>query len=392
MHIARLYSNTLGQAIDKIYTYEKFFPIPIEKFIVFAPFSKPSKCYSYWREVLSLIYPPLEQHGIKILQVGQQGEQPLPFCLHAQGETTWGQLEYLVKHSQLVLSTDSISSHLAGAYNKPLVVLISNNFKECVKPLFGDSNRHIILEPDRTKKLPSFILDEGPIKQIDEIKPEDIASSVLKLLNIEWNYPYKTIKLGLYYTQLLLELVPNQNVNPREFNTDSIIVRMDYLFDERILAQQLSICKCVIVTNRPIRTELLSRFSSRIAEIIVEITEHLPPSFVDTIRRLGIKYRMISKLSADELNKLKLGFIDFGLIIPIDTTPFTEINLDELSSIYYKSSRFLLSSGQIYQSKYDWINHRPILSFEPTLQPLTPNNLVDLWPDKDYYGFFKKTK
>ena len=145
MNIAKLYSLASGQKIGKVWTLEKYYPIPFDNFIVIQPYSKLSKCYGFWPDVLTLIAPILEKNGIKILQCGDKNEPGLNYCYHTQGATSWGNLEYLVSKSRLVLTTDSISSHLAGHFNKPLVVLISNNFKSCIGPYFGDKTKQIIL-------------------------------------------------------------------------------------------------------------------------------------------------------------------------------------------------------------------------------------------------------
>jgi len=149
MNIAELYSLSSGQKINKIHTCEKYFPIPSENFIVIQPWTKQSKCYDNWAETISILLPYLRKNNIQIIQVGAANEAPLQHCIYTQGQTSWGQLQYIISKAKLVLSCDSISSHLAGHYNKPLIVLISNNFKECVSPYFGDKSKQII--PNITK-------------------------------------------------------------------------------------------------------------------------------------------------------------------------------------------------------------------------------------------------
>ena len=234
MKLVENYALQVGQKIDKMWTLEKYFPLPFNDFIIVTPFSKPSKNYSYWVEVLSLIHPIFEKNNIKILQCGGKDEPSLPFCVNLQGQTNWGQLQYLISKSKLVLSTDTAAAHLAGHYNKPLVVLISNNFKECVSPYFGDKEKQVIFEPDRSTKNPSFTLDEGENKQINEIKPEDIVKAVFKLLNIDFDYPYKTLQIGRAYNARTIESVPDQIVDFSKLGVNSLIIRMDYLFNEQM--------------------------------------------------------------------------------------------------------------------------------------------------------------
>ena len=66
MHLIQAYSLTAGQKIDKIHTNEKFFALPFDYYILIQPWSKNSKNYSLFSEVLNLIFPLLEKTGLKI--------------------------------------------------------------------------------------------------------------------------------------------------------------------------------------------------------------------------------------------------------------------------------------------------------------------------------------
>ena len=59
MHLIEQYALSCGAKINKPYIREKYFPIPANNYITFSPQSKPSKNYDYWKEVLSMIVPPL---------------------------------------------------------------------------------------------------------------------------------------------------------------------------------------------------------------------------------------------------------------------------------------------------------------------------------------------
>lgn len=389
MQLIENYALQLGQKIDKIYTLEKYYPIIFDKFIVFSPFSKPSKNYDNWSEVLSLIYPILEKNNIKILQVGSNNETPLPYCYNTQGTTNWGQLQFLISKSQLVLSTDSASAHLAGHYNKNLVVLISNNFSQCVSPYFGDKCKQIILEPDRTTKNPSFMLDEGVNKQVNEIKPEIIASSVCKLLDLEFNYAYKSVFIGANYQNRQIEMVPDYVINISNLGIQQMIVRMDYLFNEDNLFGQLNHCKCSIVTDRPINLQLLKRCRPNIVEIIYNLKSdpELNLDFCKSISELKIPLRLMSFLEEKEINKYKFDLIDIG-IIQKRNNKIPE-NLD-LKNLYSKSNRFILSRQKVYSSRYHYINDLPIERLESTLQPIIDMNLEILWEDLEYLYLLEK--
>lgn len=393
MNLAELYSLTSGQKLDKIHTFEKYYPLPFDNYIILQPFSKASKNYDYIEEVISLILPELEKNNIKIVQVGGPNERPLNGCYHTQGNTSWGQLQYLISKSKLVLSTDSVSSHLAGHYNKSLVVLISNNFKECISPYYGDKSKQIILEPDRTKKNPSFMLDEGPIKQINEIYPETIAKSVLNLLNINFEYPYKTLKIGPAYHQKLIESSCSDVINTQQLGVQNIILRLDYNYNLPVLINQLNITKCIIFTDKSIPNDILKQYRPNIQEIIYEIKEDNDPGFVKNLLNNKIPYKLYSKLPIEKLNPIKLSYLDNPQIIWHKEYKMPEeLKNKDIGSgqIWYKSNKFLLSGGKIYQSFYDLQNNRPIPSFVNIPQQIIKENLEDLWPEIDNVLFLEK--
>lgn len=391
MNLAELYSLSSGQKLDKIYTFEKFFPGLPDNYIVIQPWSKPSKNYDAWEEVLSIILPYLQKEGIKIIQVGAKDEKPLNFCQHLMGQTNWGQLEYVISKAKLVLTSDSISSHLAGHYNLPLVCLISNNLKECVSPYFGDKSKQIILEPNRTNKNPSFMLDEGPNKQINEIFPEEIAKSVLKLLNIEFNYPYKTILLGKQFQNRIIESDCTAPVNVQQMGLQNILMRLDYSYNLNVLVQQASLGKISIVTDKIIPTDLLSQIRPQIVEILYEIKSDSDPNFCKTLQELKIPYRLYSKLNDEQLNPLKLNYLDYPIIGRVNTTMPPELKDKKIENLFIKGSKFIISSRGLFPSYWSYKCNKPIPDFNAPPQQLIDINVEYLFQDIDYLMFLEKS-
>ena len=394
MKLLETYSLISGQKIDKIHTNEKFFAIPFEKYIVFAPFSKQSKNYSYWFEVLSSIGPVLEKNGIRIVQVGAANEEKMPFCYHTQGTTNWGQLQYLISKSILVLSTDTAAAHLAGHYNKPLVDLISNNFSACVRPFYGDSNNQIIIEPDRTNKNPTFQLDEGDNKQIDEIKPESIIYAVLKLLGVDLEVQYLTLYIGREYKYRIIESYPDTPINISNLGIQALIVRMDFNFNEPVLFQQLQHCKCSIVTDQPINPELLSAARANIVEVVYNIKDSPIPNahFCKLLFDLKIPCRLVSWMTEDKINPYKIDFMNWGIICEKTVNPIPAIKPEDIKSgnVFFKSRRYLLGRTKIYQTYSSFIDDNSIADLSPTMELVTEQNFERLLIEQDNLYFLKK--
>lgn len=379
-----------GSKIDKPFILEKFHPLPIDKYITFHPFTKGAKNYDLYEDLIGLIHPILAQNGITIVQVGTQGDRPFNGCLNIVGQTNLGQLAYVIKNSLLHFGADSLPVHLSGHYDVPIVALYSNNYKECVGPYWGTKEKQILLEPDRNGAKPNFSLDEHP-KTINRIKPEVIAQSICKLLNLPFSYPFETLFQGDYYHNKLVEMVPDSNINIQGLGIDGIIVRMDFLFNEQILANQLNICPCSITTNKPISIELLSNLRPRIRELIYIIDENHSPEFVEKINKLAINYHLVTYLDDEKLNPIKLDYLDYKIIHQKRIfDPYSNKILKNVfwPNLYYKSSKFILSEGKVYPSYCAWLNKTPIPSISPVENPIIDSQ--DFWKESDNFMFLKK--
>lgn len=385
MNLLELYSLTSGQTIKTIDILPKFYPLDIDKYVIFHPFTKSSKSYSYWQDVVDIILPILQKEGISLVQVGLASEQYIPGCIDLRGKTTINQCVYLCSKALLGLLCDSFISHLAGHYDIPRVILISNNYSSCVSPFFGDKNKQIILEPDRTKRKPSFALDEPYPKQINEIKAENIAESVCKLLGLKFDFPYETIYVGESYHTKILEMVPNSITDVRNLGVDSIVLRMDYQFNDTILQHQMQHCPVSIITDKPINIEILRNYKPRIRQLFYIITKDHDVAFAAAVQKLSIPLQMFSYLPEDELNKFKLSFLDIGTIYP--KTIKLKNDIKELKDIpseklFYKSSKTTLDSGKIFTSRAALLKNQPVAMINQIV-PIIDDETF--WKDLEYY-------
>jgi len=392
MHLAQLYSLTSGQKLKSINIVEKYYPLDIEKYILFHPFSKPSKSYGFWQDALEILYPILKESGYSIIQIGLSSDPLLPGCVDLRGKTTINQCAYLCSKASLGLLCDSFISHLAGHYDIPRVILVSNNYKECVEPYFGDKNNQIILEPDRTKRKPSFSLDEGQNKQINEIKPEVVAKAVCQLLHLPFNFEYETVYVGEQYQNKMLETVPTSITNVANLGTDSVIIRMDYEFNETILQHQMQHCPVIIVTDKPINLEILKNYRTRIKQFIYLITKDNNPNFASAVQKLSIPLQMFSYLPNEELNKFKLDYLDIATIHPKNAKTKSEIKeiCDiPLEQLYYKSCKHTLSNGRIFSSKAGWLKNQPVNTINQ-IMPVAPIDSPEWELEMEYFMVLKK--
>lgn len=356
-----------GLKITRSAITEHFFPLPFSDYVVLQADARfESRKYEYWVEVLTLIGPILTEKGIQIVTVGAPGELILNGTHCLVGKTTINQLAYIIKNSKLVFGPDSLSLHLAGHYNVPFVGLYPNMFHEQSQPYFGNKLQQICLEPLRKGLKPSYSAVEQP-KTINWIKPETIAAHVLSLLGLGESVFPQSLFFGQYYTRKIIENVPDQVVGVEGLGVDNIIMRMDFLHNEDILAEQLQKSKCSIITKRPINPELIKAFKTQIVEVVYEIDEEYSLEFVDCLQKAGLNYVLFTYKNDEWLNPIKLDFFDYRMVNSkgrMTKDSISELKDIPVNEILFKSNKFTLSKGKIYLSKSHWLIDCPTPNFQ----------------------------
>lgn len=355
MHFLENYALQLGQKISQPFICETFFPLPFKKYLVIQPFSKSSKNYDLWSEVIDFISPELEKLEIKIVQVGGPNEKPLPHCYNTSGSTTFNQMAYIIKNSIGYIGADSIGAHFSGYYNIPLLTLVSNNYIECVRPFFGDKDKQIILEPKRDGK-PSFSLEEFP-KSINLIKIETILSSIEKLFKIKMPQ-IKTIHIGSDYHESTVLYVPNFQINLQIINSAPIHVRFDYLNELTPINYQHTLQlaaqrKVIIYTDKPFNLDPFKQVRQNIAAIVYRMGEQDDIDFVKSLKRGGFQHRVVKEytpetLSLEQIAALKFKYLD---VSPIQFVEKKKTTLDFKDGLMYISKRIVFSNNMIFRSK-----------------------------------------
>lgn len=392
MHLIESQSTQSGQSIDKLEIYEKYFPLPFtEEYLVFAPYSKDSKNYDYWADVINILSPVLDKNNIKIVQIGSSNEKPYKNCYYIAGQTSINQVAFLIKNSIGVLSTDTFSQHMADGYNIKSTVLISNNYSNNVRGYFNPNNQ-IVLEPNREDgEKPCLALQENP-KSINKIKIEDIVAAACKMLDLEHNFLYQTIYIGEIYNNPMIIGTCDSIIDPRQVGTDSLIVDLTINNKQDLLLQQLNICHCSVIINKPLDNKILEfhRVSKRIKEIVYEITDDNDPEFAKSVIKAGINLKMISKLSVEKISELKLNYMDIGIIRKlsfINPNNTDSLKNEDLNNLYIKSGKFYLSGGLVYPSKSHLAAKKPVKSFDDIV--LIENNDL-FWQEAESMRILKK--
>jgi hypothetical protein len=356
MHLLERYATSCGVKIGRPYIYDSFFPLTVDRYISFQPFSKyPSKNYDFWQEVIDIIIPYLNKQNIKIVQLGVKDDKPFNSTLYLAGQTNISQAAFIIKNGIMHVGADSFAAHIASGYNKKIVAIYSNNNIENVKPYWSKDEDLVLINPKEGTKKPSYSAGENP-KNINKIKPEEIAKGILDLLNINYEKMPKTIYVGEEYFNKTFEVILDQLINPDSIPIANPIIRMDYSFNEQGLEIFLQKKKCIIVTDKPINTELLKHYQSNIPQLMYIIDDNNDSNFVKELKKLGINYVLISYLNDNDLNKYKINYMDYNLIFQKTYNNKKQTNIQDVSNMFYISSKIIVSSQGQFNSKFDWLN------------------------------------
>lgn len=383
MRLLDTYATNTGSKIDKPFIYSKFFPLPIGKYITFqAQTPYDSRNYSYWQEVINLLHPFLNKNDIHIVQVGTKDEKALNGVVNLLGQTNINQLSYVIENSILHFGADSLCVHLSSHFNKPIVSLYSISNPSVAGPHFGDKNKHILLKGYERigNRKPSYSQVESP-KSIDTIKPEEICTAILNLLNIEYSNLPETIHFGQDFNVKSFEIIPDKMIDANSIPIENPIVRMDYHFNEQALQNILEVKKTIIFTNKPIKKDIIQKYKKNILQVIYIIEENNDINFVKTLKNNSINYTLLSFLEESNLNKYKIDYMDYNLIVNRKHKTKEDTKITDVNNLFYKSSRVLHSSEGQFISRYDWLNK-------------TGNKVVDdpdFWKEADNFYIFKLT-
>lgn len=383
MRLLDTYATNTGSKIDRPFIYTKYFPFPEKDFITIqsqTPYD--SRNYSYWQEFINLIQPVLLKNNINIVQVGTKDEKPLNGVINLLGQTSINQLAYIIQNSKLHVGADSLCVHLSSYFDIPIVSLYSISNPNVAGPHFGDKNKHILLKGYERigNKKPSYSQIEMP-KSIDTIKPEEIANSVFKLLKIETPKMPETIFIGQDFNIKSFEIIPDGPLDLESIKIENPIIRLDYYFNEEVLESILSKRKSIIFTNKPIKKDIIKKYKENINQVIYIIEESNDLNFVKLLKSNSINYVLLSFLPDEILNKFKIDYMDYNLIINKKHKTKEDTKILNINNLYYNSSRVIYSSKGKSISKYDWINN-------------TGNKVVDdneFWKEIDNFYIFQLT-
>ena len=385
MHILERYALSCGVKIDKPFILEQYYPISLDKYIVFQTSGKGnSRQYDYWLKVFQYIREYTKDY--KIIHVGLESDQSVAgIDLDLRGKTSIRQLAYLIKNSSLYIGIDSLSAHLAGYYDKKIVALYSYCYAQNCFPIWGKGHNHSLIEVNWAEQgKPSFSLNEKK-KNINTIKPEIIAKAALDHLGVANDLDLvKTIFIGAQYHNPTIEVVPDLNSYPIFIKDKVCNVRMDYHFSENNLLRLASICTVNIVTAKEIDINILNSIKPKICGLNVVASNEISEEYLIKVKGLGIKLNLSAPFN-DGWSTLSEKFFDFKLE---KDEVFTKSRIQNASKIDescdFNSEKIIFSEGKVYSCKLFWEKKQPKLD--------RCAKVVDdqaFWQESDYFYIYK---
>lgn len=379
MKLLETYSNNLSIDINpknKPILPTQYFPT-VDKYITIQNSSgmPMAKNYGLWADVINLIKPYLDKNNIEIVQLGQGEVQPLNNVISLVNKTNFAQSIYVLKNALLHVGNDSFCAH-ACAEDTPCVILYGSTSVDCHSPYITHSKSKFI-ESHRFGRNTSYQAQEAGFQTINLIKPETIAKSILEILEIENNITQSTILVGDIYAAGVTEinLIPNAILNPESVPAPQINLRADLYFDINYIVGNLQRRKYILWLDREMDLNILKQLKPNIEVIIYRVEEDTDPKYLTKIQKLGIPLHPYTKMSPEDLNKIKLDYLELPVInkhenISLDQIKDRiknynndlELKNDEFfnQKIYYKSKKHYLSDGKIYNSITDFYEQKSV--------------------------------
>ena len=257
MNVLEKYASSCGVKISNPDVGISYFPLPYEKYIVVDNRNRNGmNVYDIYSDVIAYIKPELQKEGIEIISFCKDSKS-IPERTKPYINLNKKQEAYILENSLLSICSDNLSSYISNALGVSCISLYSIYPSAINEPIWNTN--HFSIDSERTGNLPAYGVKEDP-KSINFIEPERIAQAIFDKLKIDKKIQYETIFIGDLYPVKIVEIIPDFAAHPSFMKNRALNVRMDYHFDEQILTHWLKDRFLNIVTEKPIRIDLLKYF------------------------------------------------------------------------------------------------------------------------------------
>ena len=273
MNLLKSFKTTTGLEPGKAHIYEKIFPLPFDNYIILETQSAdPNKNYCFWSRIIELIKPILAKENINIIHFIDDKRYHFD-DIYIDSSVLLAQKAYLLTKAKLFCGASKIYSLICSEYGIKQCYLKYDYYVDNI------SEQENVINSDFKRK---NFANPTP-SPINNIRPEEIAKKIIKMLfNYEPEFD-NTISIGRVYATQSIEIIPDNVFNIKSDGKNEIVIRMDYLFSEDNLDKQLDLLAASVVTNKPINKNILIRHSRKIKKLYYKIEKDSDAEFVDLL-------------------------------------------------------------------------------------------------------------
>ena len=381
-HVLEEYAKNLGVLISKPIINKHFFPLSEEKYItIFSEKSIQSKNYNYYHLVLNLIRPILLEKNIKIIQIDSH-DNYIRGADKVLSDLSFRQNAYIISKSIMHIGVDNVYSQYASSINIPIITLFGNVYPSISSGYWSEEkSKKDIAAPWQVK--PCLGLQD-PKSEINLIKPEQIAQSVLDLLNLNKKINFKTIKIGELFATPIYEVIPTSFHELPILKSDSIYLRTDYGMDANSFAEYCQNYNVNIVANQLIELSFLEKTRKNVQSVSIFIDKNLeliPERYFEILKIWNIKVNLLVKEEQD-LGYLKNQYFEQNVNL-YATKKEKPKNVSK--NTFFFSSKKIFKDGEEYQSKAHLKNQKNIID--------NKMNVIDTpeyWEEQEHHYYYEQ--
>ena len=381
-HILEEYAKNLGVLISKPIISEHYFPIPESKYItIYSEENIQSKNYKHFNLMLDLINPILQQQNIKIIQIDCKG-RALNGVNKVLGGLSFKQYANILSNSLLHIGVDNVYSHYVSSKNTPLVNLFGNTYPSISNGYWSKNDKKKDIAPIWDIK-PCLNLQD-PKSEINKIKVEQIAQSVLDLLKINKIINFKTTKVGELFNNGITEVVPT-SFTPISINQNELLfLRVDEGYDQEAFIKYCENYKVCIVTNHLIQLSGLEKNRHNIKKISVFIDKsfgEIPEKYFEILKLWGIELQLMTKIEED-FSYLKNKYFDHSV-------NFYSQNKEKSENV--SSKNLFLSGKRVFENgvEYPSLAHCRIKE-KSVDQGMNVLDTPKYWEEQEHFYIYEK--
>ena len=380
MNLLKSFKTTTGLEPGKAHIYEKIFPLPFDNYIILETQSAdPNKNYCFWSRIIELIKPILTKENVNIIHFIDDKRYHFD-DIYIDSSVLLAQKAYLLTKAKLFCGASKIYSLICSEYGIKQCYLKYDYYVDNI------SEQENVINSDFKRK---NFANPTP-SPINNIRPEEIAKKIIKMLfNYEPEFD-NTISIGRVYATQSIEIIPDNVFNIKSDGKNEIVIRMDYLFSEDNLDKQLDLLSASVVTNKPINKNILIRHSRKIKKLYYKIEKDSDAEFVDLLESLGIDFELITSLTEEDLNKEKIKYMDFKKINRLNVLDLKFLDGLDKSKVYFKSNKIVVKSGKTFCSRWHakaMISSENVRNSKSEVPSFTDESFKE---EADYFYFLTK--